>query len=364
MKKKVGIITWHYFPNFGSALQAYALQKTVQTLDYNVKILNYRDKKYGIYHGSKMHLQSIVHGLASKTNRLSSRFSYPFQYFQHRYIKETKLVQNKQKLPSFCGNFDAIICGSDQIWAPNVFDPVYMLDFVPDDIPKISYAASIGLNDILGDLVETYKRLLTRFHAISVREKQGASLLEQTCGIKSEVVLDPTLLVNVESWEKIEKKINRKDKYIFCYFLNKNHKYKTAVQIYAKRKGIEVIGYSANPEDAEWMTILGKEIGPCEFLWLIHHAETVFTDSYHGTIFSLLYHKQFVTFERFESTDKICQNSRIYQLDDYFDLSLRIMRITEDTEIIIDDFDYSIFEQRLNRLRNRSMKYLQKALRV
>ncbi len=255
-----------------------------------------------------------------------------------------------------------VVCGSDQIWAPNVFNPVYMLDFVPDDIPKISYAASIGLNEIPDDLVGTYQKLLSRFQSISVREKQGAQLLDQRCGIKSEVVLDPTLLVNADHWKKLEKKINRKDKYIFCYFLNKHHRYKGAVQAYTKRRGIAVIGCSANPEDASWMTILGNDIGPCEFLWLIHHAEAVFTDSYHGTIFSLLYHKPFVTFERFESSDKICQNSRIYQLDDHFCLSQRIIRVTHDTEIVIDDFDYDMFERRLCELRKSSMEFLKRAL--
>ena len=142
MNKKIGIITWHYFTNFGSALQAYALQRSVQVLGYNVEILNYRDKKYGKYHGSKIYFQAVVHALTSKINRIFAHFSFPFQYFQGRYIKETKLVQDSQKLSSLCKKYDAIICGSDQIWAPNVFNPIYMLDFVPDDIPKISYAAS------------------------------------------------------------------------------------------------------------------------------------------------------------------------------------------------------------------------------
>lgn len=359
--KKIGIITWHYFPNFGSALQAYAMQYTINHLGYDAKIINFRDKRYGVNHEIKIGIQVFLHQTFS---RINNNFAFPFPYFHRKYLKETKIIYNEQSLPLVSKGFDAVICGSDQIWAPNVFNPVYLLNFVPDDIPKISYAASIGLDEIPGALTQTYKKLLTSFHAISVREKQGARLLEQSCGIKSEVVLDPTLLVNIENWKKIEKEIKRKDKYIFCYFLNKNHKYKMAVESYAKSKGIEVIGCSSNPADADWMTVLKKNIGPCEFLWLIHHAETVFTDSFHGTIFSLLYHKQFVTFERFESTDKICQNSRIYQLDDYFGLSHRIIRITSDTEIKIDDFDYGIFEQRLNGLREQSMEYLKKALGV
>ena len=160
----------------------------------------------------------------------------------------------------------------------------------------------------------------------------------------------------------MEKKVKGKNKFIFCYFLNKDHRYKQSVRKYAKKKGVEVIGCSANPEDTSWMTVLGNEIGPCEFLWLIHHAEAVFTDSYHGTIFSLLYHKPFITFERFENTDKICQNSRIYQLDDYFNLTQRIIKVEEETELIIGGFDYDIFEQRLCELRKSSLEFLRKAL--
>lgn len=357
IRKSVGIITWHYYTNYGSALQAYAMQSSLTSLGWESCIINYRNKRFGKYNPVKEKVKIFL----DKT-RIFKKYSFSFSAFCAEYLHQTSVKYNSGNLRKIVSKFDVVVCGSDQIWAPNVFNPVYMLDFVPDGIPKISYAASIGLNEIPDDLVGTYQKLLSRFQAISVREKQGAQLLDQRCGIKSEVVLDPTLLVNVGHWKELEKKVNRKDKFIFCYFLNKDHRYKEAVQAYAKRHGVEVIGCSANTEDASWMTILGNEIGPCEFLWLIHHAETVFTDSYHGTIFSLLYHKPFITFERFENSDKICQNSRIYQLDDHFCLSQRIIRVTDDTEIVIDDFDYDMFEQRLCELRKSSMEFLKKAL--
>lgn len=360
-KGKIGILTWHHYDNFGSALQAYALQTFLVNCGYTVEIINYR--KVPKIEEIKIIIKYVLGKLFSLL-RTNVNKSYGFEVFRTDYLFETKVFTEKSIIGQYCNRYQCVICGSDQIWAPNVFDPIYMLDFVPDEIPKISYAASIGLNEIPCDLVETYKRLLTRFRAISVREKTGSALLEQACGIKSEVVLDPTLLINVECWKKIERKIKRNDKYIFCYFLNKNHKYKVAVQSYAKRTSTEVIGCSSNPEDKDWMTVLGANAGPREFLWLIHHADTVFTDSYHGTIFSLLYHKKFITFERFESTDRICQNSRIYQLADFFEISQRIIRITKDTEILIDNYDYSIFEQRLKGLREKSKNYLQKALEV
>lgn len=355
--RSVGIMTWHYYHNFGSALQGYALQSSICSLGYKCHIINYRNKRFGEYDPIKEWVKILLDRL-----NVSKKYRFPFSCFHAKYLKQTTIEQNSQNLYTTVAKFDTVICGSDQIWAPNVFNPVYMLDFVPDDIPKVSYAASIGLNEIPDELVGTYQKLLSRFRAISVRENQGAQLLDQRCGIKAEVVLDPTLLMNVDDWKKVEKKVKGKNKFIFCYFLNKDHRYKQSVRKYAKKKGVEVIGCSANPEDTSWMTVLGNEIGPCEFLWLIHHAEAVFTDSYHGTIFSLLYHKPFITFERFENTDKICQNSRIYQLDDYFNLTQRIIKVEEETELIIGGFDYDIFEQRLCELRKSSLEFLRKAL--
>ena len=356
----IAILTWHYYTNYGSVLQAYALQEFLIEQGYNVTVLDYRKPEYN---GCRLSRMLRRHKLLYKyfCQLFNRKKAYSFYRFICEKLHMSTEIMYANALEKEIQKHNAIIVGSDQIWAPNVFNPVYMLDFVPDDILKISYAASIGLNQIPDDLISTYQKLLSRFHAISVREKQGAQLLDQRCGIKSEVVLDPTLLVNIDHWKQLEKKVKRNDKYIFCYFLNKNHRYKESVQEYAKKKDIEVIGCSANSEDASWMTVLGNEIGPCEFLWLIHHAEAVFTDSYHGTIFSLLYHKPFITFERFANTDKICQNSRIYQLDDHFNLARRIIKI-EDTELIIEDYDYDMFEHRLDVLRKSSLEFLRKAL--
>ncbi len=359
--KEIAVLTWHYYSNYGSVLQAYAVQEAIKSMGHSVTVLDYRKSEYNgtalsrIVRKNKL-LYRVLCSLCKK------KTSYLFTQFIDKYFSKSSEMMKREDLIKEAEKYDCVVAGSDQLWAPNVYDPIYMLDFVPSEIAKISYAVSIGLDEIPADLVNDYKQYLSRFQAISVREKQGAQLLEQRCEIQSEVVLDPTLLVSAEHWEKLEKKIKRQDRYIFCYFLNKTHKYKKAVQAYASKSGIEVIGCSANPEDGAWMTVLGNDIGPREFLWLIHHAAAVFTDSYHGTIFSLLYHKPFITFERFEISDKICQNSRIYQLDDHFSLSKRIIRATEDTEIVIDDFDYESFESRLCELRKSSMEYLRNAL--
>ena len=355
VKKRVGLVTWHYYSNFGSALQAYALQETIKKMGYPVEIINYRNPKFGKVNKTKELAKRMLQKVSGR-----NLCGY-FRSFQYKYFRQTRLVQDKDALPELAQRFDIFVCGSDQIWAPNAFNSVYMLDFVPAGKKKLSYAASVGLTELPTGYAEKYARLLSDFSAVSVREEAGAKLLRKSCGITAQTVLDPTLLVTAGEWEKLENTaaVTNK-KFIFCYFLNAKHRYMSLVKDYAEKNGYEIIGFSENKNDAEWMTLVN--IGPREFLWLIHNAETVFTDSYHGTIFSLLYHKKLVSFERFSSSDPICQNSRIYQLNDYFGLDGIIVNDAKIDEIKIKDLDYSEFENRLEKLRENSLDYLSKAL--
>lgn len=362
MRRSVGILTWHYYSNFGSALQAFALQTALEKLGCRAKIINYRNKKYGLRSGSKDNIRFILNKTLGKLpGKFGSRFNYPYLCFQKSYLKETGIFQEESKLGEICRKFDAVVCGSDQIWAPNVFNPVYMADFDAPNTKKISYAASIGLNDIPEELVGKYKELISEFDAVSVREEKGRELLSEKCGISSKVVLDPTLLVDVTDYKKLEKPVkNINEPYVFCYFLNKDHKYRERVESYAKRYNLKICGFSVSGSDSQWMDTV-KRISPCEFLWLISNADTVFTDSYHGTIFSLLYHKKFYVFERFNKDDPICQNSRIGQLDSWFGIGN--VTLSEDkmpTEPW--QYDFGRFEESLKKERKMSIDFLTEAL--
>lgn len=355
MKKRVGVITWHYYNNFGSALQAYALQETIKKLGYKVKIINYRNLKFGKVSNTKELIKKLANCV------WGTHFNTYYRSFQDKYFIQTKLIQDEKRLPKIAKKFETFVCGSDQIWAPNVFNSVYMLDFVPKEKKKISYAASIGLNNLSPKYAEKYSRLLSDFYAVSVRENAGANLLKEKCGINAVTVLDPTLLIDADEWGKIEKNTTvASNRYIFCYFLNTKHKYSGLVKKYAEKNGYEIIGVSANKDDAEWMRFV--DIGPCEFLHIIHNASVVFTDSYHGTVFSMLYHKPFITFERFDKDDSICQNSRIYQLENYFGLEGVILNVANVDEINIKELDYSKFEEKLRELRMSSLNFLCQSL--
>ena len=364
MVNSVGILTWHYYTNYGSALQAYALQQTIESLGYNVKIINYRNPKYGIINHNKERLKIVLSQTLGKSNgKIGVRFAYPFLSFQENFFHQTRLYNSVTELNAINGDYDTIIFGSDQIWAPNVFNDIYMGSFISGESTKlVSYAASIGLNSIPDELVSVYKKMLARFKAISVREEIGKILLEEKCGIAASVVLDPTLLLSNDNYNRIERKPKQtiESKYLFCYFLNENHQYRDTVIKCAESYGLRIVGISQNNRDLSWMKIL-QAIGPQEFLWLIHHAEVVFTDSYHGTIFSILFQKKFYTFERFKSESTVNQNSRIYQLSKYIGTDSFIVTNTESIQdkLVID---WNSVSDQIRSLRVLSMNYLKGAL--
>lgn len=356
-KKRVGIITWHYYPNFGSALQTYALFTTLKALGTKPLIINYKNPKYNIDSFFKTLIKRII---GSTIGVFNKHRKYSFIRFWQK-IKYTKKVYTNSTIDT--DKFDCVVCGSDQIWAPNVFNPVYFLSFVKNNsIKKISYAPSIGLNDIPDSLVDCYSNLLKDFSDISIREETGKELLRQKCNInKITTVLDPTFLLDVDEYRKIEKKVNIKNRFIFCYFLNQNHNYYETVINYAVRNNLMVVGCSANKDDSKWLGDYGW-IGPQEFLWLIDHAECIFTDSYHGCIFSLLFHKKLLVLKRFNDFDPISQNSRIIQLDKWFDLSNNFIEQFETSKEVRHN-DIAYFEKKLIDARKISFDFLEKALK-
>lgn len=361
-KKNIGLLTWHYYSNFGSALQAFALQHTIETLGYKSSFVNYHNPKFGKVNWIKDTVRLILGNTIGRIPlSVADRFRYATICFSHKHHHLGKATTDEKLLPLLTKDFDILVCGSDQIWAPNVFNPVYFAAFAEKHIRKVSYAASIGLNAIPEDLILKYKELLQSFHTIGIREEEGKNLLKQTCGIDSTVVLDPTLLVDASVYCKMQRKVHGIHKpFLFCYFLNKEHQYKENVERYAREHNLQIVGVSDKATDGKWMKRL-TGLGADHFLWLINNAEAIMTDSYHGSIFSLLFHKNLWIFQRFVESDPICQNSRIRQLRNNFNLGQRIITATS----LIDEtkaIDYNYFESRLKELRASSLDFLKKTL--
>lgn len=351
---KIGIITWYYSNNYGSQLQSYALLMKLRSLGHDARLVTITSN----------HKLKNIFNIAFKTPYLRTLLFKMLHYTPSlRFIKECQVETYIDKSEGSTRSFDTFVCGSDQIWAPNVFNSLYMLDFVPDDVNKASYAASIGLESIPESMVNDYKKYISRINHVAVREDRGQEILMTQCGIDSTVVVDPTLLLEKGEYDKIKVSTPIKYKYIFCYFLKKDHQYKELIQKFSKKIGYQIVGISDNSNDKEWMhTFSHAEIGPREFIGLIEGAQVVFTDSYHGTIFSMHYHKQFALFERFSNQDKICQNSRIEQLKKYFGINKNILRADAIKEIELAPIDYNYFEKSLVSLREESLMFLKNAL--
>ena len=365
-KYKVGILTWHYYSNFGSRLQAFAMQVIIQKLGYEPILINYRNPEYGIIKSRqkiKNFIKMILGYTLGNVSIFKKKFAFNDYMFERRYLIQTKLFQRKDEVASVARECRKVVYGSDQIWAPNVYNDIYLGRGI--NIEKIAYAASICLKSIPKSLRESYIDLLGKYSKILVREESGKILLKNVCGLESDVVLDPTLMIERKIYEDMEnpyffsKEILNTD-YCFCYFLNNNNDYKKTVEHFLRNKKIKTYGISLDSSNYEWISKI-EGIGPREFLYLIHSAKYVFTDSYHGSIFSLLYHKEFYVFERFSEDDPVNQNERIYQLDRWFGINDRILkypyRIKDNLNI-----NYEYFEKRLKEERANSLELLKKAL--
>lgn len=363
MNRRVGILTWHYHHNFGSMLQAYALQRAIEKLGFSSCVIDYYDSALSEPPTAVTYAKYLIKKAMDicGLKRLLPDY-YSFQRFYYSRMKRSRRVTDREGLKRLARDCDCVVFGSDQIWAPNVFDPVYMGDFMSElPVKRISYAASIGLNDIPAHLRPEYKRLLAGFSRISLREEEGKNLLMACCGLEAEVVVDPTLLLCADEYRKMERQVqNVCQPYIFCYFLHADHAYRQRVEEYAKKAGLKIYGVSACAEDAGWMERL-QAIGPEEFLWLVDHAQKVFTDSYHGTLFSLQFGKDFRTFERFSSDDPICQNSRIRQLAAMYGIGDWILA----PEAPISEGQHAepaLIQKKMEAARQQSLEYLRKEL--
>ena len=355
---RTGIITWHNYPNFGSALQTYALQHFINLKGGDATVINYVP-----FFKPKL---GELRYLLSKADpfiphKISVKLNYRFIEFEKDFIPETESIVSSKGLKDLNNRFDNFVCGSDQIWAPNCFNENYFLSFVDDKKNKVSYAASIGLPYIPDYLKNQYRFLLSRFNHISLREQQGLTLIEELFGINGNLVLDPTLLIKKDDWLSIEKQYKGVDgKYILCYFLGVNEEHRQYAIKVSKKYNYKIICLSKHQNDyrEEFNTI--SDAGPMEFINLINNAEVVLTDSFHGVCFSINLEKPFHCFERFKFDDKVNQNSRIYNILTLLDLNDRLKRDFQEIEEIML-YDINKVNLKLSHLRTVSEEFLKKS---
>lgn len=366
--KNIGVMTWFSYHNYGSALQVTALNKKIRELGYNPEVINY------IPHGKVRSLSSDIYSEYVKKIKIKLKNKGKREYKgELREEKFNKFLNDNLILTDMCrtsselfelnDKFDAFVCGSDQIWAPTCFNPKYFLDFVLDNRKKISYAPSIGLTKIEDIYVKNrMKENISSFDNLSIREEQGKKLIKDICGKEAKVVLDPTLLLKKEDWKQLESNIYKEEKYILCYFLGNNKNSWESVNKIAKKSGLKVKVIPVFEDDFKREYDVINDVGPSEFLELIKKASLVCTDSFHGTVFSIIYEKSFYTYERFSKKDGNSQNSRIYNILNITELTSRLK--TEKN--LYDDFelecDFDKAKLNLEIKREESLEFLRNSL--
>lgn len=374
---KIGILNCSHIVNFGSVLQSYAVEEMVHRLSgYDVESIRYSQKKDLLYLKNYIHLlteKDILKfkfkGLKRKVllrtfyrglyKKCKVREEY-FRIFVKNNFKLSKVYNGYDELIEGARDYRGFILGSDQVWHPiNYGSHYYTMEWIPENIPKITYAASFGVSSLPDYQKEGTKKFLNRINFISVREKMGQNIINELCQKEVDIVADPTLLLETSEWLKLCKDICEED-YIFCYFLGDNIYARKYAKKLSETTGLKIICVpfmdEINKIDMSFGDIQLFDIGPSEFLSYINKARYVVTDSFHGTIFSIIFQKKFVVFNRFSSNKGGSTNSRIDTLLEQVGLENR--RGFDEKFDIDKNIDYDNVINKVEYLRKESKKYL------
>ena len=359
---KIGILTFQNAVNYGAVLQTYALQNTVEKLGADAKVINYQCEKvnslYDPFPKTKNAKKLISNILWYKRKKHKKE---EFEKFSDKYLKLTeKKYYTKKDLEETNDMFDLFITGSDQIWRAEStnFDTTYFLDFVKDNRKKYSYAASFGSDKVEDKYKEEYAKMLNEYNMISVREKQGQSIVKDLINKEARIDLDPTFLLKKEDWQKIEKKPNEQKRYIILFIIRKSEKIFRFAEKLAKQKDCELI-YISNDRKKEVNAKYVGGISPEEWLGYIDNAEYVITNSFHGTAFSIIYQKNF--FLELQPPPAKA-NARLENIMDMLGLREREI-INGDNANISKQIDYIKVEKILEEQSTKSIEYLKEIIK-
>lgn len=380
-KVKVGIITFHYYINYGSVLQSYAMLKACEVLGYDAELINYVQTDSAIKHFFKRIIQKVKEIYYKKTigknyycikrtiNKEFQKRKENFNIFFRENYKLSNHMHKKKELKRAAEKYRIVICGSDQIWNQkhSHYHLEYALNFVNYKTLKIAYAASIGRDKLPFLFKMMLKKYLRRLDAISVREDTAIKLVEEISGKAPQMVLDPTFLVPYIQWESLCSEPINKEKYIFCYFLGYRTENLQCVRDISKTLDLKIyviphlqLGYPENYY--KFGDVVINDASPNDFLSLIKNAEYICTDSFHGTVFSILFHKKFLTFKRYKDEKGCSENHRIISLLKNVGQEQRIVSDYQinHAELLKLDIDYEAVENKLEGQRLESLKFLQK----
>lgn len=384
--KKVLLLTWYDNQNYGTALQAWALKSVIESPDITgLNKINIEETACVILPHSperdidiKKKLKKVfsLKSYSMKIEQLRDKIEREkkkkcFQLRQEafdKFIEEQFLfaancnLQTVEQLTTIVNEFDVFIAGSDQIWNPEGLDETYLLNWVPQSKKICSYGSSLSVKRIPLEYEDIYRKTLSRFSCISIRDTSCKAQLSQLSGKPVQTVVDPVILIGQDAIKKKVKKCTDKP-YIFCYFLGNNKSHRTRALQYAEEHGMDVkavinAGCSFK-SDRELEQYAIWNVDPWGFINLIGNAEAIMTDSFHATVISAMLHRQFYTYEKDAFRPE--QNNRIIEFLTMIGLENRWNCPTKD-EINITVEDWKEVDNALSTRRSQSMEYLMEVL--
>ncbi|MEX1447570.1 polysaccharide pyruvyl transferase family protein [Enterococcus sp. C76] len=371
---RVGIITLNGEFNYGNRLQNFALQKVLQGFGVTADTIVIKTSKFDklkkefCFGGEIKNIRDVNYILKKNASKITlSSFKRRKNYKKMKKLKyETirlftesnirTIYTTKKELEDLKRDYNLFIVGSDQVWNPNIieFDTTHFLSFVSRE-KRFSYAASIGVENMPEYpiyLREHYKKNLSNMNYISVREQSGSVLLEKMLGKKIDVAPDPTLLLNKEEWcQKLNIVDEGKDSFLLIYFVSE-----ISPEIYKEIKKI------AKEKQLSIIHVMGDTFGegritpnPSKFVELIYRAQYVFTDSFHGSVFSIIMNTPFFVYKR---TDNKGTYTRIESLLSHFKMEQAIVSLGDNIKEKEDLFNFAISTEILKKERVRGRKLI------
>lgn len=300
-KPKIGILTTSNSINYGACLQTYALQRYLRDEGYAVEVVDFRPQAKGRNQSALRRIRSFVWDNTLRLLLHDRKRDTLTKSFREEYINYSESAFfNAEELKN-SSLYETMIVGSDQIWNPRyaMFDDgVWFLDF-PQVSRKVAYAASFGVSALPECNKEEYARRIKIMDAVSVREETGASIIRELVGYRPNVVMDPVFLLGKEQWSRFAVE-PQKSNYVLCYYMPGFPRVEKEIKLQAlrlaKEKNLEII--NIGKRELSKLELGGHNVfgvGPREFVGLIANAGCVVTNSFHGTAFSILFEKEFLS---------------------------------------------------------------------
>ncbi|MCD8297764.1 MAG: polysaccharide pyruvyl transferase family protein [Prevotella sp.] len=388
-KKKLGYVMAYRegHNNYGTSLQGFVLLKKLQEFGFDVEIIVY-EKHLSLVQKVRFIINAIrcgefkdlidrvknkvvlrlfpnyANGVKKRTEAVNLFKREKFFPFLHKYVGYNSLHEGSK-------NYSVFVVGSDQVWTPMSLPNKYFnLLFVDDKVPKVSYASSFGVSEIPNFQKKATGAYLDRYKSIGVREKRGKEIVDSISNQIAQVVADPTMLFTREEWEKeiLNARPHEIEPYIFCYFLGTNQDARSSVNKLKEKTGYKIITIRHMDEYVPKDEGFGDEapyyVDPLDFVKYVSGATYVCTDSFHCSVFSIIFHRQFMTFYRYAKSCKTGRNSRIDSLFNVLGINKDHLFVGGDIcNNINSELCWNTIDENLKNLRLKSLDYLKNALK-